>query len=87
MADEEKQEETVQQQEALAQRYARLGGEAVRKVEAAQTAMHAAGLSARARLAEEMREGVLLAQMYFTASMAHSNLTLMADENQIDVQF
>lgn len=60
---------------------------AIRVAEEARDTIPTAGLSARAQAEIRLRESVALAGMYFAASMAHSNLTLMAGDDPIEVNY
>jgi hypothetical protein len=71
----------------LARAYAQQGDNAMMVAGEARATMATAGLSARAAAETAWREAVATAHACFAASMAHSNLTLMAGYEPIGDEF
>jgi hypothetical protein len=67
----------------LARHYAVTGDEMIVKARAAQEEMLVAGMSARIAAEARMKEALAMAGVFFAASMAHSNLALMAGDEPV----
>lgn len=56
-------------------------------MEAAREEMATGGMSARIAAEARMKQAAVMAGVYFAASMAHSNLTLMGGDDPIEVNY